>query len=272
MYANAHDELDVVPSEENYANPRIQWQLLSHERCKESVTLTMGHQPWVPSTLTSIGKFLYHILMHDIKIDVNSLHLDAKHKNILPAFYTVFRSQGRIVNEEIKPHPILSKLYKLSKPETLTFPTNEVPMICPPVPWTSVENGGYIISPTDLARLPFQASSQRKRLEEANPVQLYPNFDALNQLSTVPWKVNTKILDVILEVFRNGGSAKLDVPQEPSSLPLPPPITPDMPKSEKYQIFKQKMQYRRKKGEMYSLWCDCLYRLSLAEHVSIFFF
>lgn len=266
MYANNYDELDVVPSKENYANPRIQWQLLSHERCKDGVTLNMGHQPWVPSTLTSIGKFLYHILMHDIKIDVNSLHMDSKHKNILPAFYTVFRSQGRIVNEEIKPHPILSKLYKLSKPETLTFATNEVPMVCPPVPWTSVENGGYIISPTDLARLPFQASSQRKRLEEADPVQLYPNFDALNQLSAVPWKVNTKILDVILEVFRKGGSAKLDVPEDPSTLPLPPPITPDMPKTEKYQVFRQKMQYRRKKGEMYSLWCDCLYRLSLAEH------
>lgn len=136
-------------------------------------------------------------------------------------------------------------------------------------------------------RLPFQAYTQNKRLEEADPVQLYPNFDALNQLAAVPWKVNTKVLDVILEVsfadcnhpvtnpfncslqvFRKGGSAKLDVPEPPSAVDPPPTPAADMSKAEKYELFKQKLQRRRKKAEMYSLWCDCLYRLSLANHVS----
>lgn len=73
-------------------------------------------------------------------------------RNFLPAFYTIFRNQGRIVKHEIKPHPVLSKLYKMSQPETLTFPASEVPMLCPPIPWTSVENGGYIITSTDVVR------------------------------------------------------------------------------------------------------------------------
>uniref|UniRef100_A0AAR5Q1A0 DNA-directed RNA polymerase n=1 Tax=Dendroctonus ponderosae TaxID=77166 RepID=A0AAR5Q1A0_DENPD len=265
-YAASHVELDEVPHKEVRSNPRIQWQVLAHEECKNSVTLDMGHQPWVPSSLLAIGKFLYHIIMHDLKIDVNCLRSNSAHKNFLPAFYTIFRSQGRIVKEEVKPHPILSKLYKSSQSETLTFAANEVPMLCPPIPWTSVHLGGYIISPTDIARLPFQAYTQHKRLEQADPVQLYPNFDALNQLAAVPWKVNTKVLDVILEVFRKGGSAKLDVPEPPSAIDLPPTPTIDVKKAEKYEMFKQKLQRRRKKAEMYSLWCDCLYRLSLANH------
>nr|CAI5830935.1 unnamed protein product [Callosobruchus analis] len=107
---------------------------------------------------------------------------------------------------------------------------------------------------------------QKSRLIEANAQQLYPCLDALNQLAAVPWKVNQRVLDVLLEVFNNGGSTSLNVPKPPSSLPPPPQPTGEVEKAEKYQLVRQRMQFRRKKAEMYSLWCDCLYRLSLANH------
>lgn len=140
-------------------------------------------------------------------------------------------------------------------------------MVCPPVPWITVETGGYLVNPCEMVRLPAQAVLQKQRLREAEPNSLYPSFDSLNQLAAVPWKVNTRILDVILEVFNSGGSSKLDVPESTASLKPPPNLSSSMDKTERYQIFKQKLQYRRKKAEMYSLWCDCLYRLSLADHV-----
>lgn len=177
-----------------------------------------------------------------------------------------------MVKEEVKPHPILSKLYRSSLPESLTFPVNEIPMRCPPIPWISVYTGGYLVSPCDVVRLPPQALAQKHRLRTCTPNQLYPSFDALNQLAAVPWKVNKDILAIILEVFKMGGSAKLDVPQPPSALEPPPHVTSDMDKQERYENFKRRLQYRRKKGEMYSLWCDCLYRLSLANHVSFHHF
>lgn len=65
-----------------------------------------------------------------------------------------------------------------------------------------------------------------------------------------------------------GGSSRLDVPQPPSACPPAPTVTANMTKAEKFQIFRQKMQVRRRRAEMYSLWCDALYRLSLANHVS----
>lgn len=199
-YAASHPKLDVVPTHEVYLNPRQRWQWIEHGLCNEGPTLEMGHQEWVPTTLQFIGKFLYHIIMHDLKIDVNSLRTNIGHKNYLPAFYTIFRTQNRVVKEEIKPHPILSKLYRASLPETLHFPTYELPMVCPPVPWTSTHIGGYLISPCDVIRLPTQALSQKQRLNEVGAQQLYPTLDALNQLAAVPWKVNHRILDVILQV------------------------------------------------------------------------
>lgn len=192
-------------------------------------------------------------------------------RNYLPAFYTVFRTQGRLVKEEIKPHPILSRLYRASQPETLTFAASDIPMLCPPVPWTSIKNGGYLVAPCDVIRLPTQATAQKQRLNRADPIDLYPSLDALNQLAAVPWKVNLKILAIILDVFNAGGSAKLDVPIQPALLTMP--SLSDMgvaDKVEKFKLFRQKLQHRRKKAEMYSLWCDCLYRLSLANHVSIY--
>lgn len=62
------------------------------------------------------------------------------------------------------------------------------------------------------------------------------------------------------------------MPQPPSS--LKPPTTEkgeNLSNKEKFHIFRQKLIHRRKQGEMYSLWCDTLYRLSLANHVSITF-
>lgn len=76
------------------------------------------------------------------------------------------------------------------------------------------------------------------------------------------------MLDLITKVFVSGGSAKLDIPEPPSSLVGPDQVSVDMTKEERIEIYKQRLAVRRQKAEMYSLWCDTLYRLSLANHVS----
>lgn len=116
-----------------------------------------------------------------------------------PAFYNIFRYENRKLKEEVKPHPVLVKLVKASVPETLTFPIDEVPMVCPPVPWTSTENGGYLITNSLMVRLPPYAQAQKKILMKTPVQKLFPVFDSLNQLGSVPWKVNTKVLDIITE-------------------------------------------------------------------------
>jgi DNA-directed RNA polymerase len=79
---------------------------------------------------------------------------------------------------------------------------------------------------------------------------------------------SNKVLDIVIEVFNGGGSQRLDVPEPPSSCPTPSAVTPEMTKAERFRAFRQRLALRRRKAEMYSLWCDTLYRLSLANHVS----
>lgn len=71
-------------------------------------------------------------------------------------------------------------------------------------------------------------------------------------------------------MFQNGGDSKLDVPQPPSSLPPLPSLEnqdASISSAKRAKLFKEKLGHRRRQAEMYSLWCDTLYRLSLADHV-----
>ncbi|EDV99133.1 DNA-directed RNA polymerase, mitochondrial [Drosophila grimshawi] len=262
-------------------NTRQMWQRLVHDERHSGPSMDLPEVPWPTNVLAGVGRFLYNILMRDIKIDAHIMRQKSKAKttsatmashNLLPAFYTLFRNQGRLVKEEVKPHPVLSRLLRASRQQTLTFDSNLVPMLCPPQPWSTPHNGGYLLNKSELIRLPHQAVQQWERIRSSNPQHLYPAIDSLNQLASVPWRVNTQLLDVIIKVFRNGGNAKLDVPQPPSSLP-PLPTLPSSDKdsetvspAERAKQFRDKLGHRRKQAEMYSLWCDALYRLSLAQH------
>lgn len=257
-------------------NPRQCWQRLVHHRQLDGgPSMNIHDRAWPLAVLMGVGKFLFQILVRDVKIDVAQLRgANSKSHNYLPAFYTLFRNEGKIVKEEVKPHPLLAKLFRTSQQQTLTFDSNMVPMLCPPQPWTTPTNGGYLLARSELIRLPHQAYQQWDLIAKTDPANMYPALDSLNQLASIPWKVNTTVLDVILEVFNAGGSKEFNVPQPPSALELPEETTVAAGQDEKtkktdlYHKFRTKWMYRRRQSEMYSLWCDALYRLSLANHVS----
>ncbi|XP_063982936.1 DNA-directed RNA polymerase, mitochondrial isoform X2 [Diachasmimorpha longicaudata] len=247
-------------------NSRTAWQRITSEVSRD-LKLELACIGWPVNLQIAVGKFLYQIILKDIKLDVSTVRPCSKTKHFLPAFYTLFRNNNqKYLVEEIKPHPILSKIYRESQPETLKFDTALVPSECPPKPWSSVNNGGYLLLRSDVVRIPMYAMEQWKRLEAIPKRQLWPSLDCLNQLGSIPWTVNTTILDLAIKIFRNGGSERLNVPQPPSVLAPAPLLTPDCSESERKNIYKARMDIRRRKGEMYSLWCDALYRLSLANH------
>ncbi|XP_049530940.1 DNA-directed RNA polymerase, mitochondrial [Anopheles darlingi] len=260
--------VDTLATGNSSDNPRQLWQRAVHETRHSGPSMDIESLAWPKAAVLGVGKFLYNILKCDLKINVNATSRNNRKVKLVPAFYTLFRYEAKMAKEQIKPHPVLMKLYRKSQPDTLKFDINLVPMLCPPQPWSTPRNGGYLLAESELIRLPQQAHLQTERINEADPQDMYPTLDALNQLASIPWVVNGPILDVIIDVFNAGGNAKLDVPEPPSALP---PIQDTTPKSEmsgyeKYNLLRQRLYHRRKQGDMYSLWCDALYRLSLASH------
>ncbi|XP_059474955.1 DNA-directed RNA polymerase, mitochondrial [Neocloeon triangulifer] len=253
---------------ETVSNPRVKWMELMQEFAENSSVQLMS-KVWPNYLQLRVGKFLYKIILCDIQIDVHLLKPNFSEKHILPAFYSLYRCTGKFSREEVKPHPVVSKLFRGAAPESLQFSTSDVPMLSPPVPWTSIRFGGYLIKSTEIVRLPLHAYLQWNRMDKAPVQQIYPAFDSLNQLGSIPWKVNEPMLDVILKVFTSGGSSKLDVPEPPTAFTGFDQTTAETAESvenKKYEVYKQQLAVRRHKAEMYSLWCDALYKLSLANH------
>ncbi|CAH0725565.1 unnamed protein product, partial [Brenthis ino] len=251
-------------------NSRQAWQILEHQ-CREGAALDFEETPWPIEMRQNIGKFLYNIIINDVKIDVNMFKPKAKVKK-LPAVYKIHRPWGRLVRLELKPHPSLARLCAAAARPALRLRAALAPALAPPAPWRSATLGAGLLTDTPLIRMPFYVMGQMKRLTEAPPGSLYPVLDSLNQLGEVPWVINEAILDLQLKVFRSGGNKKLDIPPPASSLDVSqwggagglgggaggPGGAGD--------ALRRRVAINRARADMHSLWCDALYKLSLANH------
>ncbi|KAK7889631.1 hypothetical protein WMY93_025191 [Mugilogobius chulae] len=98
--------------------------------------------------------------------------------------------------------------------------------------------------------------------------KLQPVMDSLNQLGNCAWKVNKPLLDIIISIFNDKGSDKLDIPPPMSEAPKIPHFNPQdqsYTASEKAQMKREVVIAKKKCGEMHSLRMDALYKLSIAN-------
>lgn len=120
---------------------------------------------------------------------------------------------------------------------------------------------------TEFVRLPLVAEKHMEFLKETPETDLFPSFDSLNTLSLCPWRVNERILDIAIHIFNNKGDPSLDIPIPQSQFPPLPQVKSATSRIERYKIHKQREAQKRVQAETYSLRCDCLYKLSIANHL-----
>ncbi|XP_032688017.1 DNA-directed RNA polymerase, mitochondrial isoform X2 [Odontomachus brunneus] len=246
-------------------NGRIKWQQLTQEVMKTGLHSDITIPMWPRHILINVGKFLYNIIVNNVKIPYRTK--PGAPERLIPAFYLLFRNQHSYLTEQIKPHPHLYRVFSESHPEILTFETVLLPMLIPPRPWINVNTGGYLFSKADFVRDSCIEMSSMYLMKNTPTEQLYPALDSLNQLGSIPWRINQPVLDILIQIFREGGSEELNVPQPSSSLlPLSEQLKNLTEQNNKSKISMLMIQHKRKKNEMFSLWCDCLYKLCLANH------
>lgn len=272
---------------------REAFENIIHEWCADD--LTQGSLRWAPQVRLAVGQELLNAIVHKLTINLDAgsnLCLDGRSFKIagtcvksraslgptktFQAFYKVLRTRGKGRElEEVKPHPVLTSLFAIGKLSELSFPVTELPMLVPPRPWVSDSSGGYLIHEVEMTRRPVQEAVETPRL----PDKLLPTLDALNQLGSTPWIINKPILECIVEVFRhpqkyNAFLKRVGIPRHPDN--IEPPMETmakgkfrDMTRDQ-YKAYQQgqaqKQAFTQLKAESYSLWCDTLYRLSIAQH------
>lgn len=256
---------EMLCSGETNDNARQLWQRINYAERGNGPDIDIPDIFWPWQVVCDVGKFLFNMLLNVIKIDADMMKPGkGTSKSYAPVLYTTFRTRDLISREELRPHPIYMKLCEVSRREYLTFGTNLVPMLTTPIPWTSHKHGGYLTSQVELLRLPYPSSSQYDRIEQLpSPCDLYPPLDAINQLGCIPWRVNTRILDLIIGLFNIGGSDKFHVPKPPDESNQMPDTTHF---ENEFDAAMARENHMQEQGAAYSMWCDTLYKLSLANH------
>lgn len=175
----------------------------------------------------------------------------------------------------LKPHPAFRQLLETAAEGTLTFESTEVPMLCPPLPWTSPHSGAFLLSPTKMMRSVEGTQQHQVLLERCRPAELHGALDALTQLGNCAWQVNGPVLDLVLELFNNKGCPHLGVPAPPLEAPRPPEgrqapdacLQPNVPPTQKAELRRELARRLKMAREMHSLRTEALYRLSMAQHL-----
>ncbi|XP_042273107.1 DNA-directed RNA polymerase, mitochondrial [Thunnus maccoyii] len=270
---NAYTDLLAKDTKVYDVLPREQWCKLETEQCS-GPTLQGGESQWPYIVTLELGTWLVDIMVKSLKINSDILN-PAYDRKLIPILYHMYTFRSTRQVGFIKPHPILIQMQQEAMETKLTFDSYVMPMLCPPVPWTSVKFGAYLLTPAKLMRTVDGATQHEVLLDKCQ--NLHAVLDSLNQLGNCAWRINKPLLDIIISIFNDRGSEKLDIPPPLSEAPKIPHFNPQDPTytaSEKAHMKREVINAKKKCSEMHSLRMDALYKLSIANHMrdEIFWF
>lgn len=99
-----------------------------------------------------------------------------------------------------------------------------IPMVVPPRDWNSPFSGGYR---TTLLRQRLIKSNNPAHGDELGGVDLTRVLSAVNAIQKTPWRINTKVLDVLEVEFEMGGASAGLPRRHPEALPPLPRGVPE---------------------------------------------
>ncbi|XP_028260251.1 DNA-directed RNA polymerase, mitochondrial [Parambassis ranga] len=270
---NAYTELLAKDTKESAFLPREQWCQLEMEQ-SSGPTLQCEETSWPYAVTLELGIYLVDMMVKNLKINSDTLN-PAPDRKLIPILYHMYTFRSLRQIGFIKPHPILTQILQAAMETKLTFDSYVMPMVCPPVPWTSAKFGAYLLTPTKLMRTVDGATQHEVLLEQCQNLQAV--LDSLNLLGNCAWRINKPVLDTIISIFNDRGSDKLDIPPPLSEAPKIPHFKShdaSYTASEKARMRREVVHAKKKCGEMHSLRMDALYKLSIANHMrdEIFWF
>ncbi|KAL3665603.1 hypothetical protein V7S43_009637 [Phytophthora oleae] len=140
----------------------------------------------------------------------------------------------------------------------LPWTARYLPMLVPPRPWEGVTNGGYLKLHTKIMRQRDSAW----QMDCVHRGDMNGILKALNLMSEVPWVINKEVLEVVLQIWEDGGNFG-DLPTR-TDVPLPDPDSPEF-KDDPALYYKNLRKIEQLNREFHSLRCDTLYKLQVAE-------
>lgn len=170
------------------------------------------------------------------------------------------------VQGRIKYHPAL--IEEMANAETSSTP-RLLPMIVPPKPWMTMESGGYLTqsSMQPLVRL-TDNQYMRGLLKSADTQgQLNTVLHGLDVLGATPWRINKKLLKIVVECWKSGDAWPSIVQKDPfvlEDIATPPN---GAGKAEWWKFFDSRAKFKNSEQSRYSQRCDANYKVLIAKAV-----
>ncbi|XP_047134645.1 DNA-directed RNA polymerase, mitochondrial isoform X1 [Hydra vulgaris] len=258
LYCTNDESLSV-----NSECPRQKWEKISDSLpylSSEELLPTY----WPSKLRTTLAGYLLNILKNVAKVDT-SLFTRTKETSIESCVVHSHNQDGYKLIGIMKVHPLISRLWHsyLNQLGEISFEVNKLPMVMPPRPWVSLTSGAYLLLHSDFVRTVSGQYKLHELSKASKEGQLSRIFDSLNYLGNCGWKVNTKILDIMLEMFNNKGDMKLDIIGPIETMMQQYDYKEDMTAIDKKtnKRLKKKLHH-----ELFALRMDLLYKLSISNH------
>lgn len=147
---------------------------------------------WTPLVVLKVGILLLDIMIENLKLGGDLSHCgDDVEDSILLGHTVAKENNGKKTYGYIS---VNKRIISMMDSSPIIHPVN-LPMLTKPLPWTSIDNGGYISGNKILMLNPsFESLSALKASYETGALDTL--LKAIDVLSSVPWTINKKVLDV----------------------------------------------------------------------------
>ena len=254
------NEFCVIESpDEDAITPRMKWKEIS-EKSYHLPSDDLLPSPWSKKIRTMASSVVLDILKKVATVHTG-VFLRGERGTIENSLYHQHEVSKKMQVGILKFHPAICRLYScyLSHVGNMSFEVNRLPMVIPPKPWRTPKSGGYLLLHSDFVRT-ITRSYKVDKLSNSRDVNKI--FDALNYVGNCAWKVNGRLLDIMIELFNGKGDMKLDI------------IGSDLPAVESWNNKKkltlndrnERRAIKKEFHELFALRMDLLYKLSVANH------
>jgi DNA-directed RNA polymerase len=252
-------------------NDRIQFRnrvMKAKQKMAEMGDTSSVMLEWPASVKAKLGAVLISMLLHCAKVPVTKTDPSTGEKitQHQPAVQHAYEYvKGRRLGV-LRLHPdVVQKLG--TEPLRGSALGRNLPMLVPPLPWLSWNDGGYYYTRSRVVRtksskeqnIYVQAASNRGDLD-----QLFQGLDVLGQTA---WRINKPVFDVILQVW-NEGKQFASIPPREMDLQIPPEPPQSADPKIRSNWLKEVREIRTEEKNNHSQRCTINLKLEIARAVS----
>ncbi|KAK2054408.1 DNA-dependent RNA polymerase [Colletotrichum caudatum] len=252
----------VMSKRERKTSPEEPAKLLSDSEAKESA---LADTPWPLAVKAKVGAALLSALIDTAKIKVVREHPETR--TLISQFQPAFSHVSQLRKGKKTGMMLLNKeLINLLKREPQgDYLAKHLPMVVEPAPWQAFDKGGFLESRANLVRIKQNDKDQKLYSEAAiargDMDQVLKGLDVLGKTA---WRINTPVLNVMLDVW-NTGEALAKMPALDPDIPIPPePEASDDPMAHRSWIRAVKAA-ENQRGGMHSVRCFMNFQLEIAR-------